>query len=221
MSARKPKYDPVLLPVATYLQRSLQQKSHEGIENDTRVTYFRGKHAVDALLQPAYASLKKTQKVVNRQEAQQLCQKLLSAGYIHRSLRRSAKHLEPVATDQHEFTEDAYYVWDYEGSQFKTLMLGCLLLVGAFACVMFPIWPRSLRISVWYVSMAGSGLLGLLVIVTLLRWFVFVITRFVLPPGIWIIPNLFEDVSFVESFQPFWDWSRSSESVSLAERKTQ
>jgi len=31
---------------------------------------------------------------------------------------------------------------------------------------------------------------------------------FAVPPGIWLFPNLFEDVGFFESFVPLWAWQK-------------
>jgi translocation protein SEC62 len=206
---RKDKKDLPLLSAASFLRDSKksQLKCHEGIENEIRVTYFKGNRAVEALLQPAYKSVRNATMVRDRQEAVGLCQKLLDSDYFHRSIRQSAKYLERDPTRK-EFSEDAYYTWDYQGSQTKTILLGILLLVFALGCVMFPIWPISLRLGVWYLSVTGLILIGILFAIALVRWVIFSITRLILPPGFYIFPNLFEDVSFVESFKPVWAWAQ-------------
>lgn len=72
---------------------------------------------------------------------------------------------------------------------------GMILLM--LAGVMFPLWPTSMRIGVWYLSIGMLGLIGAffgLAIVRLILWCITVVT---VKPGIWIFPNLFEDVGFV------------------------
>ena len=50
------------------------------------------------------------------------------------------------------------------------------------------------------------GLFGLLMVIAVIRLIFWVITIVAVPPGIWIFPNLFADVGFVESFIPLWAW---------------
>lgn len=81
---------------------------------------------------------------------------------------------------------------------------GMILLM--LAGVMFPLWPTSMRVGVWYLSVGMLGLIGAffgLAIVRLILWCITVLT---VKPGIWIFPNLFEDVGFVDSFIPLWAW---------------
>jgi len=44
--------------------------------------------------------------------------------------------------------------------------------------------------------------------IAVVRLVLYVITMIVVPPGIWIFPNLFEDVGIIESFIPFWEWDK-------------
>lgn len=74
------------------------------------------------------------------------------------------------------------------------------------AGVMFPLWPPTLRLGVWYLSIAVLGLIGLFFVIAILRLIFWLITIVVAKPGIWIFPNLFEDVGFVDSFIPLWAW---------------
>jgi len=84
-------------------------------------------------------------------------------------------------------------------------MAGLLLLI-VLAGVMFPLWPVPLRLGVWYLSVGVLILLGLFFAMAIVRLILFVITWAVLKPGVWIFPNLFEDVGFVDSFIPLWGW---------------
>lgn len=65
------------------------------------------------------------------------------------------------------------------------------------AGVMFPLWPYTLRLGVWYLSMGVLGLLAAFFAMSILRLIFYVVTLVVAKPGIWVFPRLFEDVSFV------------------------
>jgi hypothetical protein len=65
------------------------------------------------------------------------------------------------------------------------------------SAVMFPLWPYSLRLGVWYLSIGVLCLLGAFFAMAILRLIFYCITVVVAKPGIWIFPRLFEDVSFV------------------------
>ena len=69
--------------------------------------------------------------------------------------------------------------------------------------VMFPLWPTSLRIGAWYLSMGGFGLIGLFIALAIFRLIFYLITLVAASPGIWIFPKLFADVGFVSRIPPF------------------
>jgi len=87
-----------------------------------------------------------------------------------------------------------------------TILGGIGLVAIVLAGVMFPLWPTSLRIGVWYLSVAVLGLIGLFFGLAIFRLIFYVITIVVAKPGIWIFPKLFDDVGFVDSFIPLWAW---------------
>lgn len=103
-----------------------------------------------------------------------------------------------------------YYMWLYEGSQWRkrAYAVGALVLVMIF--VMFPLWPLKLRQGAWYLSMAFFGLIVLFFAMAIVRLILFCITMFTHAPGLWLFPNLFEDVGFVDSFIPLWAWNMVS-----------
>ncbi|KAK9481078.1 translocation protein Sec62-domain-containing protein [Lipomyces japonicus] len=103
--------------------------------------------------------------------------------------------------------DDIYYVWLWEKVPFTTYVYAGLALVAIFAIVLFPIWPPKLRLGVWYLSMGLLGLLGAFFAMAIFRLILFVITYFVASPGLWLFPNLFEDVGFVDSFKPLYGWN--------------
>lgn len=59
---------------------------------------------------------------------------------------------------------------------------------------------------VYYLSLGVLALFGLLMVIAVIRLIFWLITIIVLPPGIWIFPNLFADVGVIESFIPLWAW---------------
>lgn len=79
-------------------------------------------------------------------------------------------------------------------------------MAAILAAVMFPLWPVTLRIGVWYLSMGLLGLIGLFFVMAICRLILFCATVFTVPPGLWLYPNLFEDVGFFDSFRPVWGW---------------
>lgn len=107
---------------------------------------------------------------------------------------------------QQDANDDMYYIWLFEGSQVKRQLYAALALVIIFAIVLYPLWPLKLRQGVYYLSWGLLGLLGLFFAMAIFRVILFCITYFAIPPGLWLYPNLWEDVSFMDSFRPVWAW---------------
>jgi translocation protein SEC62 len=127
-------------------------------------------------------------------------------GHNHGKKKR-VKGLWDVKIEQHqEANDDNYYIWLYEGSQWKQKLYAGGALALVMAIVMFPLWPLFLRQGVWYLSMGMLGLIGLFFGMAIVRLILFIITMFAAPPGLWLYPNLFEDVGFFDSFKPLWAW---------------
>ncbi len=117
------------------------------------------------------------------------------------------KGLWTVRIEQQQETGDAeHYVWLYEGPQWRQKLYGAGALALLLAVVLFPLWPVRLRLGVWYLSMALLGVIGLFFAMSIFRLILFAVTVFVVPPGLWLYPNLFEDVGFFDSFRPVWGW---------------
>ena len=111
---------------------------------------------------------------------------------------------------QQEIAPELHYVFLVEGSQWRTKLYAVLALVAVFTIIMFPLWPLKMRLGVWYLSMGMLGLIGLFFAMALFRLILFVATVFTVPPGLWLYPNLFEDVGFFDSFRPVWGWNEVS-----------
>jgi translocation protein SEC62 len=107
---------------------------------------------------------------------------------------------------QQEVRDDLHFVWIYEGPQLKQKLYAAGALLVIMAIVMFPLWPIKMRLGVWYLSMGMLGLIGLFFAMAIFRLILFCVTMFVVPPGLWLYPNLFEDVGFFDSFRPLWGW---------------
>lgn len=136
-------------------------------------------------------------------------QDLLELGFILRvSSSNNQKNLQPDMN--RTWDDNAYFVWIFEGSQIFTIIGAILFLIVAFALVMFPLWPKQLRNGSWYLMVLVSVLMGLLIVISIVRLIFFVMTFFLKPPGIWIFPRLFEDVSVIDSFIPLWAWHKPS-----------
>lgn len=177
-----------------------------------------GRAAIKALLSPQYAKLKAVPTITTEEEAIKLLHSLIQYQFYLKIQR--GDHLPPPSNPsmpsssaptsqtkqprnvriepQQSFQSDSYYVFLLPPSQTK-IILGAMGMVAVIlAGVMFPLWPHSLRLGTWYLSMAVLGLIGLFIVIAIVRLIVWGVTKLAGPaPGIWIYPNLFEDVGFV------------------------
>lgn len=135
------------------------------------------------------------------------------AGHDHGKPKNRVKGLWTVRIEQHQDAEPLHhYVWLYEGPQWKQKAMAAGVVAAIFAVVLFPLWPMVLRQGVWYLSVGMMGLLGLFFAMALFRLVLFCVTVFAVPPGLWLFPNLFEDVGVIDSFKPLWGWQEVSPS---------
>ncbi|KAI5463294.1 translocation protein Sec62-domain-containing protein [Mariannaea sp. PMI_226] len=214
--------NPKGLAVAAFI-RSQDLKPRTVILNGERKDMFRVKRALRALQSPAYEKARKKNpllpEITDRASLENVF-KLLPLSML--ALRVSK--VEPEADhhgkkpkrvkgqwnvrieQQQEAQDDMYYVWLWEGSQIMRKVYAGLALVAIFAIVLYPLWPLVLRQGVYYLSWGLLGLLGLFFLMAIFRVILFCVTYFVTPPGLWLFPNLWEDVSFMDSFRPVWAW---------------
>lgn len=196
-------------------------KTRQGVFNGRRADYFKGKSAIKALLSPAYQKLKGVPPVADEPAAVSLLQTLIPLAFYLRVDRgdplppnaqgpvsasaAKGQNIRPLQINQQQmFARDEHYAWFFEGPQW-TLVLGAVGMVAVvLAGVMFPLWPVSLRIGVWYLSVGVLGLVALFFVVAIFRLIFWIATRLTMQTAIWIYPNLFEDVGFFDSFRPVW-----------------
>ncbi|MCJ1390952.1 Translocation protein S62 [Xylographa bjoerkii] len=232
--------DPRAVALAKWL-RSQDLKARTCILNGQRKDMFRVKRALRAIESPAYTTASK-----KKNSALPALTPTFPANEIFKLLPLSLLALRVSKTDPHEghghappakptkrtkglwhvrieqqqdISPDLHYIFIYEGPQWRTKLYagGALLLI--MAVIMFPLWPVKLRIGVWYLSMGMVGLIGLFFLMAIFRLILFVVTMFTVPPGLWLYPNLFEDVGFFDSFRPVWGWQEEKKKKSKSSKK--
>ncbi|OAA47745.1 protein translocation protein, Sec62 family protein [Metarhizium rileyi] len=218
--------NPKALALAHFL-KGQDLKPRTSILNGERKDMFRVKRALRALQTPAYEKARKKNPLlpeVSDRASLENAFKLLPLSML--ALRVSKIEPEdgpngkkPKRTkgqwnvrieQQQDAGDDMYYVWLWEGSQVKRQLYAALALVLIFVIVLYPLWPLKLRQGVYYLSWGLLGLLGLFFVMAIFRVILFCVTYFAVPPGLWLYPNLWEDVSFMDSFRPVWAWHESA-----------
>ena len=61
-------------------------------------------------------------------------------------------HMQQIVVDSNE-----PYVWLYEPVSIKSWIFGLLLVIGVVGICLFPLWPSTLRDSVYYLSLAAAS----------------------------------------------------------------
>ncbi|KAK4048018.1 Translocation protein S62 [Microbotryomycetes sp. JL201] len=212
MEDAQAKAPPELKALAQFLRTTKSGiKLKTGVLGGKRVDYFKGKSAIKALRSPAFAKLKSTVTVESDEQAQDVMSKLNQHAFFLRIARGppssgsgSPKHVQIIP--EQLFAPEEFYVWLIDANQTTQLLLAFAMVVCVLAAVMFPLWPTKMRVGVWYLSIAVLGLIGVFFGMAIVRLIVWLVTVVAVRPGIWIFPNLFADVGFVESFIPLWSW---------------
>ncbi|EEC09952.1 translocation protein SEC62, putative [Ixodes scapularis] len=106
------------------------------------------------------------------------------------------------------FSSRQPFVWIYDPVPLKAWIVGTLLVVGAVAVCLFPLWPRTVRDYVYYLSIVTAFLLGIIISLAFLRHVLFVVIWAVTlgRHHFWLLPNLTEDVGFLDSFWPIYQY---------------
>ncbi|KAJ3014575.1 Translocation protein S62 [Thoreauomyces humboldtii] len=177
----------------------------QGVLNDRRVDYFRGKHAVNALLRAPYKKNASRPAVASRVEAEALLTAVQAHGFFLKVTKHvGEKHLH--LAEQQGFEPDAHYAWFYQGSQLKGILIGTAVLLVVLAGVMFPLWPASMRQGVYYLSLGLLGLMGVFMGLVVFRLALYLVLKATTGRDGWLYPNLFADVGVIESFTPVWGY---------------
>jgi translocation protein SEC62 len=199
--------DKEVLLNADFLQASKTKlKVQEGILGGSRLNFFKGKAAINALMRDAYAEHFKRAPLEIKSDAEKILAAFLAAHLIATVNvgGAGAKRQLQVNQADMEFGPDKYYVWVYQGSQTMNRIMGIGIVVIIFIGCLFPLWPLWMRTGVYYLSLALMGVMGLffgLAIVRLILWFTLKLTT---GRGGWLYPNLFADCGVIESFYPYW-----------------
>ncbi|KAK7982013.1 hypothetical protein PG996_009703 [Apiospora saccharicola] len=227
--------NPVAIAMANFL-RGQTLKPRTCIFNGQRKDMFKVKRALRALQSPAYEKARKKNpalpEITDRASLENAF-KLLPMSMLalrvskidphegHDHAPKKGKRVKGLWTvkieQQQEAHDDMYYIWFYEGSQLMRKVYAGLALVVIFTLVLYPLWPLVLRQGVYYLSWGFLCLLGLFFAMAIFRVILFCITYFTNSPGLWLFPNLWEDVSFMDSFRPVWGWH---ETVKQKKKKT-
>ncbi|KAG1673589.1 Translocation protein SEC62 [Nymphon striatum] len=110
-------------------------------------------------------------------------------------------HLEQLFVDGNDA-----YVWIYDPIPMKSWLIGALIVFGSIALCLFPLWPATIRLGVYYLSVAAAGFLVVLLGLAVVRLIIFSILWgcSMGKHHFWLLPNLMEDVGFLESFWPLY-----------------
>lgn len=217
---------PVVMRVANFVRDHKLLKNRTGLLNNSEdVQFFRYKRFVRALLSEEYKKKSSNPKnelipVNNEQDAAKLFvlmiqnRLLIPVEKLHYDEIKAVKGWKPNRekptlrpTQKAVLEPNAYYGWIYQKPNPYMMLYGFLMLAGVFTVVLFPLWPRFMRVGVWYLSMACLCLLGLFFVMAFIRLIIFVVTYLTMPQAFWLYPNLFEDCGFFESFVPLYGWA--------------
>ncbi|XP_015432610.1 PREDICTED: translocation protein SEC62 [Dufourea novaeangliae] len=100
------------------------------------------------------------------------------------------------------------YVWIYEPIPVYYWFFGTLVVLGAIGVCLFPLWPSTIRVGVYYISVAAAGFLLFILALAIIRLIVFCLL-WVPTLGrchLWLLPNLTADVGFFASFWPLYQY---------------
>ncbi len=202
--------------VVRYVFRAVKAKTRECVLNERRVDVFKGVHATRAL-QDAKAlsrAVRRCPPVESAEDAAAVMDALVSEGFLVRV--RSENNTRFVNSEPgRQWSDDALYAWLWEDSQLLAYAAGLAGVAAIFACFLFPLWPATLRgwvsvLSSWVLWLA-VGFMAFLVVASVVRLVVFSASSYLVPPGVWLLPNLWEDCGFFESFWPLAAWERVKE----------
>lgn len=103
--------------------------------------------------------------------------------------------------DTVQYADDAWYIWGYEGDM-TTRNIQLALLIGTlFLMCLAPVWPRSVKIGVWWLSVT---LLIIMIGFSIVRMLIWLVVWIVSGYNLTIFPYIFIDgIPISEAFQPW------------------
>ncbi|XP_014250176.1 translocation protein SEC62 isoform X2 [Cimex lectularius] len=138
---------------------------------------------------------------------------------------RKKKKKKKVRLEMHlqQFFADSLdaYVWIYDPIPAHYWFFGFLVVLAGIGICLFPLWPPSVRMGVYYLSMAGAGFLVFIIALAVLRSVIFFVI-WVMTFGkhhFWIFPNLTEDVGVIASFWPLYEYKYIGDDVAATKKK--
>uniref|UniRef100_A0A6G1SM75 Translocation protein SEC62 n=1 Tax=Aceria tosichella TaxID=561515 RepID=A0A6G1SM75_9ACAR len=196
--------------IAKYMRNNLPNKEAMflGIK---RVNYFIGSKAIDLLMESKWATQEEP-IFKTRNDVRIYLNDLLIKKFYHRARKivkmdGAKKKFKLDMHDEQCFQDSNQpYVWLYEPTSIKAWLLCFGVIFGVIAVCLFPLWPPIIRTWVYYLCIAGlvflTSILGLAVMRHIVFMFLWTLTFGKL--HFWILPNLTEDVGFLESFWPLY-----------------
>lgn len=238
-----PAKNPMASAVANAIRHNPELKLRQGnlaVNGSTnkKVDFFRFKRVIRALLSEDYKKKQMKSPILplidDNQKATAVYVQMIQAGLVYPL--NKLKHDEAVSKKlscekgypnierlmKATLDPNEYYFWNYEVPNPYGFLYGILMIVAVFGLILFPLWPYSLRLGVWYLSMGSLGLLFAFFVMAIIRLILFLFSYPILSPGFWLFPNLFADCGFFESFVPLYGWGNEvldPKSAKLQERK--
>lgn len=195
--------------VANVLRGTNGLKVRQGVELGKRIEFFKGEKLIKFLLE---SDNPKRPDIEDEKDATKLARLLLRHQYIHRSEKSedNKKLLRP--TKDQAWDPKGYYTWMWEGDKtFSHFMTGALILTF-LACTCFPIWPKWMKVAIWYCSVT---LLIIFFIISVIRMIIFLIF-WIFGVEFWILPRLYdESITFAQSFVPLYTYEKLEEGQEL------
>ncbi|KAG7191526.1 Translocation protein S62 [Scheffersomyces spartinae] len=232
----------MVIKTANYLHENKLLKARIGLlNNKDDVSFFRLKRFKRAMTSPEYLAKQVTEGMLPLQSDEDalrtlavLIQKqmIIPVDKLHYQEIKKVKgwkpnRLKPTLrpTKSPRFDGDAYFAWVYNKPNPYMAIYGFLALAGVFTIILFPLWPRFMRLGVWYLSMGVLMLLGLFFAMAIVRLIIYLITLLTMSKAFWLFPNLFADCGVIESFQPTYGWeepkkTKKSSKKSLSSKKS-
>lgn len=214
--------DPRALALAKYLRNHELLKQRPALLNGNRNDFFRYKRAVRALEDPAYAKARAGNPLLPEVDTPEKMREAFRLLAVNRFAFNVTKletdfalqnGLKPVSgvpcvviAPQQTFEDEEYFMWFYSPVPMMLYLKGAGILLAVVALIAFPLWPFRARKLAWMASLWALVFVGLMIVLAIIRLILFCITLVALRPGIWLFPNLFADVGFIDSFRPLYSW---------------